>query len=150
MAGTYTNLLYHIVFSTKNRSALITSDIQAELYRYMGGIIRGQEGICLEIGGVADHVHILAKIKPAISLSDFLREVKASASKWMNEKSARLRRFAWQDGYGAFSVSESQVEKVRRYIQTQERHHRKLDYKEEFRQLLRKHKIEFEEKHLWR
>jgi REP element-mobilizing transposase RayT len=149
MPGTYTNLLYHIVFSTKNRLPLIVHDIQEELYSYMGGIIRNQKGICLEIGGIADHVHILAKVRPSISISDFLRELKASSSKWASEKRDRLREFAWQEGYAAFSVSESQVAKVCSYIQRQLQHHRRVDFKEEFRELLRKHGVDFDERYLW-
>src|ERR1051325_8223658 len=106
MAGTYTNLLYHIVFSTKERRQLIKPAIEERLYKYIGGIIRGLGGIELEIGGVDDHIHILAKFKPTIALSDAVRDIKANSSKWLNEKS-KIYKFAWQDGFAAFTVSES-------------------------------------------
>ena len=149
MSGTYTNLLYHIVFSTKQRIPLITDSIREELYRYIGGIIRGEGGILLEIGGTADHVHLLAKLKPAAAVSDILRLVKANSSKWANERKRRLRKFGWQDGFGAFTVSESQVVGVREYIRTQETHHRGLSYHDEFRAMLERHGVEYDERYLW-
>jgi putative transposase len=149
MSGTYTNLLYHIVFSTKERRQLITSAIEDDLYDYIGGIIRGLKGVNLEIGGVSDHIHILAKLKPTISISDAVRDIKANSSKWLNEKS-RIYKFAWQDGFAAFTVSESQVEIIRRYIRNQKQHHRRLTFQEELLVLLRKNRVEYDERHLWR
>ena len=149
MAGTYTNLLYHLVFSTKERIPLIGHELQPDLYAYLGGIIRGEGGILLEVGGMSDHVHLLTKFKPTVSISEMLRQVKANSSKWVNEEKFKLRKFAWQDGYAAFSVSESQVGAVRRYIQTQEAHHRGQSYQDEFRALLERHGIEYEERYLW-
>lgn len=149
MAGTYTNLLYHIVFSTKERRQLITPAIEAELYNYIGGIIRGLKGVQLEIGGIADHVHILAKFKPTLSLSDAVRDIKANSSKWLNEKS-KIYKFGWQDGFSAFTVSESQVERVVGYIQNQKRHHKRKTFQEELVELLGKNRVEYEERYLWR
>jgi putative transposase len=114
MPHTYTNLLYHIVFSTKERLPLITKEFKPRLYEYVGGTVRGLGGIQLEIGGVSDHAHILVKLKPTMGVSDFLRELKAGTSKWAND--ITNGRFEWQDGYGAFTVGESQVDGVRRYI----------------------------------
>lgn len=108
MAGTYTNLLYHLVFSTKQRLSLITKELQPDLYSYIGGIIRGEGGTLLEIGGMPDHVHLLAKFKPTGSISDMLKVIKAGSSKWINEEQFKMRKFGWQDGYAAFTVSESQ------------------------------------------
>lgn len=113
MSGTYTNLLYHIVFSTKNRFPFITSGLKDDLYAYIGGIIRGEDGILLEIGGMPDHVHLLVKFKPISSVSDMLRKIKANSSKWVNETHASARKFGWQDGFAAFTVSESQAPRVR-------------------------------------
>ena len=113
MAGTYTNLLYHIIFSTKNRENTVDNAIRLEMYRYQGGIVRGEDGVLLEIGGTANHLHLLAKIKPVIAISDLLRILKAHSSKWLHEKSAHNQHFKWQDGYGAFSVSESQLKTVK-------------------------------------
>ena len=123
MAGTFTNLLYHSVFSTKHRTPLVTTDIQAGLYEYMGGIIRGEGGVLLEIGGMADHVHLLAKFKPAKSVSEMLNRIKAKSSGWMNSERLPRGGFSWREGYAAFTVSESQVPGVRQYIQTQDEHH---------------------------
>jgi REP element-mobilizing transposase RayT len=149
MPGTYTNLLYHLVFSTKNRIPLISKNLQADLYAYIGGIVRGEGGKLLEIGGMPDHVHLLVKLKPSVSLSIMLNRIKAKSSKWINQEKLKLRKFGWQEGYAAFSVSESQVTKVRPYIQNQITHHRRQSFQEEFRALLVKHGIEFEERYLW-
>ncbi len=149
MAGTYTNLLYHLVFSTKNRIPLISEKLQQDLYSYIGGIIRGEGGTLLEIGGMTDHVHLLTKLKPTKSVSELLNRIKAKASKWANEEKVKMRKFGWQDGYAAFSVSESQIASVRRYIQDQKKHHRRQSFQEEFRALLEKHGIDFEERYLW-
>jgi len=148
MPGTYTNLLYHIVFSTKERQPLITPDVKEELYRYIGGIIRAEGGKLLEIGGIEDHVHIVAKLKPAIAVSDALRLIKANSSKWTNEGKSKMR-FAWQEGFGAFSVSESQVEPVAQYIRHQEEHHQVQTYREEFVSLLERHGVEYDPRYLW-
>ncbi len=136
MAGTYTNLLYHIVFSTKGRTPLITKELQPDLYAYIGGIIRSEGGTLLEIGGLSDHVHLLTKFNPTTAISDLLKNIKAGSSKWVNDERFKLRKFGWQDGYAAFSVSESQVEAIRRYIRDQEQHHSGKSYQDEFRILL--------------
>jgi putative transposase len=149
MPSTHTNLLYHIVFSTKCRIPFITTKLQDELYRYIGGIIRAEGGISLEIGGTIDHIHLLVKLKPAVSVSDMLARIKANSSKWANENKMELRKFGWQEGYGAFSVSESQVGAVAKYIRGQEEHHRKQTFQEEYLALLRRHKIEYDERYLW-
>src|SRR5688572_19306787 len=108
MPTTYSNLIFHIVFSTKQRLPLIDDQRKEELYRYIGGIIRAEGGVLLEIGGINDHVHILAKFKPAISMAEMLNKIKANSSKWANDHKMKLRKFGWQEGYSAFSVSESQ------------------------------------------
>ncbi len=149
MAGTYTNLLYHLVFSTKERLPLIGRELQPDLYAYLGGIVRGEGGILLDIGGMSDHVHLLTKLKPVHSVSEILRQIKANSSRWVNEEKLKMRKFAWQDGYAAFSVSESRVDAVRRYIQQQEQHHRGQSYQDEFRALLERHGIEDDERYLW-
>jgi REP element-mobilizing transposase RayT len=149
MSGTYTNLLYHIGFSTQNRASLITKGLQADLHAYLGGIVREHEGIALSIGGMPDHVHILAKLKPKLAVSDVVRDIKAGSSKWINEISRIRGRFGWQDGFSAFSVSFSQVARVRRYIENQEEHHRGTDFKVELLTMLRKNHVEFDETTLW-
>jgi REP element-mobilizing transposase RayT len=149
MAATLTNLLYHVVFSTKLRVPLITELLEADLYHYMGGIIRGEGGILLEIGGVPDHVHLLVKFKPTVAVADMLRVLKANSSKWVNEERRRLQRFGWQDGYAAFTVSQSQVSHVRRYIRNQKLHHHKADFQSELKALLERHGVEYDERYVW-
>jgi putative transposase len=149
MPSTHTNLLYHLVFSTKCRIPLITPNVEDELYNYIGGIIRGEGGTMLEIGGIAEHVHILTRFKPSIPLSELLAKIKGNSSKWANENKMKLRKFGWQEGYGAFSVSDSQVQAVTKYIRSQKEHHRKQTFQEEFVALLRKHGIEYDERFLW-
>ena len=149
MAGTYTKLIYHIVFSTKNRQPFIDEGIESELYKYIGGITRGIGGSCLEINGMSDHVHILAILPPKIAVSDALRDIKANSSKWVHETKPDMWRFGWQDGFSAFSVSKSQVESVQNYIRRQKEHHRQSDFKSELLGLLDKHEIEFDERFIW-
>lgn len=148
MSHTYTRLLYHIVFSTKGRHPLITDDWRADLHSYLGGIVRNTEGKATSIGGVADHVHILASIPAKLSISDAVRTIKSNSSKWVHETKSILT-FQWQEGYSAFTVSESRCETVKRYIVNQEEHHRRKPYQVELVALLRKHGIEFNESELW-
>jgi REP element-mobilizing transposase RayT len=143
----YTNLLYHIVYATKERSPLITNALRLKLHEYLGGTVRGLGGIALEINGTADHVHLLVKLKPTISVSEFLQKLKANSSRWANQ--ITNRRFAWQSRYGAFTVSESQVGRVRAYVRNQEEHHRRVNFEEEFKALLQAHGVDFDESHLW-
>src|SRR3954452_18128980 len=128
MATTFSNLLYHIVYPTKARIPLIDGDLREPLYEYIGGIIRGERGILLEIGGVPDHVHLLAKFKTDIAVSMLVQKIKRNSSGWVNERPGRIERFEWQPGYGISSGSESLVEKVRRYIRSQETHDNKLRF----------------------
>ena len=149
MPRSYTNLIYHIVFSTKNRAPLITPEREARLYEYIGGIIRGLSGILLCINGVEDHVHLLIKLRPDKSVSDILRDLKSNSSGWMHDVFPDAADFSWQNGYGAFSVSESQIAKVANYISKQKEHHRMESFEDEFMSMLRKNGIEFERKYLW-
>ncbi len=148
MASTLTNLLYHLVFSTKGRVPLINGEIQAPLYDYMGGIIRNQGGKAIEIGGMPDHVHCLARFPARKAVSDMLRALKSDSSGWVNRERPG-DRLAWQNGYGAFTVNHSQVGKVRKYIQTQEKHHRERSFEMELLALLKKHGVEYDEQYLW-
>jgi REP element-mobilizing transposase RayT len=143
----YTNLLYHIVYATKERAPLITNTLRPRLHEYLGGTVRGLDGIALEINGTADHVHLLAKLRPTISVSEFLSKLKSGSSGWAKQQTAG--RFSWQARFAAFTVSESQVERVRRYIRNQEEHHRTRSFEEEFKVLLQAHKVDFDEAHLW-
>ncbi len=149
MPSTYTNLLYHIIFSTKDRRPFINPKLRDRLHPYLGGIIRDLKGEPIEIGGVEDHIHILAKLPATLALSDVLREIKSNSSKWAGEHGDLVRTFAWQTGYAAFTVSKSQVVVVRKYIQNQERHHRRQTFKVELVSLLDKHEIEYDRRYLW-
>lgn len=150
MPQSYVNLLYHIVFSTKDRRPLITEAHQPRLYEYIGGGIRSQGGIALEINGIEDHVHVLAKLRQDKALSDVIRDLKANASGWLHDVFPELKQFAWQNGYGAFTVSASQAESVRRYIANQKAHHQRQTFEDECVQLLRLHEVEFDERYLWK
>lgn len=149
MAGTYSKLYYHIVFSTKNRQPFIASDVEDELHKYISGILRGMEGSCIEINGMPDHIHLLTILPPKIAVSDALRVVKANSSKWVHESTPELEGFRWQDGYAAFTVSKSQVDPVRKYIRDQKQHHGQRDYKAELLTLLSLHDVEYDERYIW-
>ena len=148
MGQSFTNLLYHILFSTKHRQPLITSMVENRLYGYLGGIIGGQKGIALEINGVVDHVHLLVKLSQNKSIADVLRDLKADSSGWVHKEFPSLKAFSWQLGYAAFSVSESLVERVRQYIRNQKQHHHKVTFQDELVSLLRAHGVDFDEKYL--
>jgi len=147
--STFTKLIYHVVFSTKYRRKLIFDPFCERLYEYIGGIIRAQNGHLIEIGGVEDHVHLLVNLPPVKSISDTIREIKANASKWSNELPDTTCRFEWQKGYGAFTVSYSQIDSVRHYIQNQREHHRTKTFEEEYIAFLKQHNIEFDHQYLF-
>jgi putative transposase len=147
MSHTYSQLLYHLVFSTKYRESVIEPRLQAELYPYIGGIVREQQGCLLAIGGMPDHIHLLVRLKPTVALPGLLRAVKASSSHWVHQRAGMPRHFQWQEGYGAFTVGYSGAETVRRYIQTQEEHHRHRRFETEWTTLLQRHEIEFDAAH---
>lgn len=148
MSQSYTNLLYHLIFSTKERRPVITLDYKPRLYDYIGGIIRGLGGISLGLDGAADHVHVLAKLRPDRALSDVLRDLKANASGWMHDVFPEAKDFSWQRGYGAFTVSQSNVIDVQRYIAGQEEHHKRVSFRDEFIQFLKANGIAYDERYL--
>ncbi len=149
MASTLTNLLVHVVFSTKGRETTITDEYREKLHNYIGIIIRGEGAQPLSVGGMPDHIHIAMKYKSNQALSDMVRKIKANSSKWVNQKRFIKKRFAWQNGYGGFSISVSQVDKVRIYIMNQAEHHRTRTFKEELVQILEKHGIDYDPEYLW-
>jgi REP element-mobilizing transposase RayT len=128
---------------------MIQNSLQTRLYEYIGGIIRAHNGQLIEIGGIEDHIHLLANLSPAKAISDSIREIKANASKWCNELPDQTDRFEWQKGYGAFTVSYSQVESVRHYIQNQRNHHQTKTFEEEYVAFLELHNIAFERRYLF-
>jgi putative transposase len=146
MSDSYTNLLYHIVFSTKDRRPLITPEYETQLYDYIGGIVRSVGGISLALNGTEDHIHLLTKLRPNRALSDVLRDLKANATGWMHDVFPSLKNFSWQRGYGAFTVSQSHVEEVRNYIARQKQRHRKTSFREEFIQFLKANGIDYDER----
>jgi putative transposase len=149
MAQTLTKLLVHAVFSTKNREPLIAAAVENELHRYMCGISRNLASPVLTIGGMPDHVHLLISQSKNIAVSDLMMHIKKDSSKWIKTKGAMFEEFAWQEGYGAFTIGESQVEALTRYIATQADHHKVISFQDEFRALLRKYEIEFDEDLVW-
>jgi putative transposase len=149
MPQSFTCLHYHFVFSTKHRAPLITPDMRPRLWEYLGGIVRGQKGIPLQSGGTADHVHLLVTLRQEPAVAAFLRELKAGSSRWVHDTFPAAGAFEWQAGYGAFTVSHSGRDAVQGYIAKQEEHHRTVTFQDEFRSLLVKHGIAFDEKYLW-
>ncbi len=147
--GSFTRLTYHIVFATKYRVPAIRPLIQERLYEYIGGTLRAKKGHMVEIGGMPDHVHILAQLSPTLPVAEVIRDVKANSSKWMNEQSEVINLFEWQKGYGAFTVSYSHLESVQDYIRNQEEHHRKKTFQEEYVEFLKRHNIPFQMEYLF-
>ena len=147
MSNTFSNLSVHVVFSTKNRIPLITRRLRKRVFPYIGGVVRGLGGTVIAIGGMPDHAHLVARIPTSMCVADFVRQVKANSSKWMNEQAADSK-FGWQRGYSAFSISQSVVSSVAKYVRHQERHHRSRSFEDELKMLLTRHEIDFEERHL--
>lgn len=148
MGQTLTSITLHIIFSTKGRTPSINSELKQDLMAYMGGIVRELKGEPLIINGISDHVHMLIEIPPTISTSDFMRVVKTNSSKWVHQNYG-LKTFAWQDGYGAFSVSKSGIPAVFDYIKDQEQHHKKRSFQEELIAFLHKYTISYDDRYLW-
>jgi REP element-mobilizing transposase RayT len=148
MPSTYLSLHYHLIFGTKERQGLIADPWRERLHAYLGGTVRTVGGVPEAIGGTADHIHMLVGLRATHCLADVLREIKRSSSQWVHE-TLRLTEFAWQEGYGAFTVSASGIVAVKRYIVRQEEHHRKRTFQEEYVELLRRSGVEYDERHLW-
>jgi REP element-mobilizing transposase RayT len=150
MPQSLAKVLIHVVFSTKNRTPWLTNrEIRKELHRYMMGTLQSLECRPSALDGVEDHVHILCQLSRKIAIMDLIEEVKTSSSKWIKTKGASYLDFHWQAGYGVFSVSESRRSDVIRYIQTQEEHHRRMTFQDEYRALCARHGIEIDEQYVW-
>ena len=149
MPQSYAALFCHIIFSTKNREPIISPELQPRLYAYMGGVLRNEGDVLLAVGGMPDHIHLLASLTRQTSVAEVVRAVKANSSGWIHETFPPLGGFAWQNGYGAFSVSASAVPAVKRYLAAQDEHHRKRIFQEEFIKFLRRHGIDYNERYLW-
>jgi REP element-mobilizing transposase RayT len=148
MPATHLSLFYHIIFTTKGRRSCIRESWEKRLYEYLGGTIRNLSGIAVEIGGTSDHVHILASFKGKYSLSEIIRDMKANSSKWIR-RNIDNGFWGWQDGYGAITVSNRDIESVRRYIKGQKEHHRKKSFKDEYIKILQQCGIEYDDRYLW-
>lgn len=149
MANTFTQIYVHIVFSVKGRQNLIQKSWKDELHKYICGVVNGKEQKVYAIGGMADHIHLLVSIKPTISISDLVRDIKANSSKWINEKQYVVGKFQWQEGFGAFSYGQSQLDIVITYINNQEQHHEQKTFKDEYIELLQRFNIIYDEKYLF-
>jgi putative transposase len=148
MPSTHVSLHYHIVFSTKDRIPIIGDGWRDRMHQFLGGCVRTFGGTPLAVGGVADHVHAVAGLRATHCVSDMMCEVKRASSAWAHD-TIGIQRFAWQEGYGAFSISPSQVDSVVRYTLDQKRHHQKRSFQEEYRALLQQAGIEYDERYLW-
>lgn len=149
MAGKYLSLLVHFTWSIGGREPWIETEMRDDLYSYIGGIMKNKKAKLIAAGGVFDHIHLYASMPSTMSTADFVNAVKSNSSRWIHESFAPLRNFAWQEGYGAFSVSKSEEGKVVRYISNQEAHHRKRTFKEELIGLLEKHGIAYDKRYIW-
>jgi putative transposase len=138
------------VFSTKNRQPFLQNPaLRAEMHRYLGGTCRALDSPSLIVGGVADHVHLLCRLSRTHTVAEFIRELKRESSKWVKDKDAELADFHWQGGYGVFSISPAHVKALTAYIANQEEHHKKETYQDEFRRILTKYGVEYDERYVW-
>jgi putative transposase len=149
MSKSLVKVYLHIVFSTKYRQKLITPLIKEELHKYLGGTCRELKCQPITVGGHVDHVHILCRLSPGITVSKLLEIIKSHSSKWVKERFPGMSNFYWQNGYGAFSLREEGVEALRHYIANQEQHHKKKSFQEEFLEMLIENNVEFDERYLW-
>jgi REP element-mobilizing transposase RayT len=150
MANTYTQIHIHAVFAVQNRMSLINKSWQERLYKYIIVVIQKHGHKVLSISGMPDHIHILFGFRPTQALSNLIQEVKRDSSEWINKEKLVMGRFSWQEGYGAFSYSKSQISEVINYIETQELHHRKHTFREEYLEFLRKFDIEYDERYVFK
>lgn len=147
MAQTHVSAYFHVVFSTKNRAPLITPEIETELFSYIGGIARAFGAVLLTAGGTANHIHLLLSVSKNHLLPDLIGAIKRDSSKWI--KTSKVLKFAWQDGYSAFSVGHAQLPMIRKYIASQKEHHAERLFEDEMRAFYRKYQIDFDERYVW-
>jgi REP element-mobilizing transposase RayT len=150
MANTYTQIHIHAVFAVQNRISLIRKDWQKRLYQYIIAIIQNHEHKVLSIGGMPDHVHILFGFRPTQSLSELMQNVKRNSSEWINKEKLVMGKFSWQEGYGGFSYSKSQISRVIKYIENQEAHHTKRTFIEEYKKILNAFELEYDERYIFK
>ena len=148
MPSTHLSLHYHLVFSTKNREAWFAPSIRPRVHEYLGGIMRAEGGVAHAVGGTGDHVHVFAGLRATHCVADVMQRLKSVSSKWVHDE-LRLAGFAWQEGYGAFTVGASSIEAVRSYVLHQEEHHRVKTFQEEYVEMLKRGLVEYDERYLW-
>jgi REP element-mobilizing transposase RayT len=149
MPQSLSSILIHLIFSTKNREPFITPAIEAELHPYMASIFRALKSPSLTIDGTSDHVHILFSLGRIITVADLVEEVKTGSSKWIKTKGLEFRNFHWQKGYGAFSIGESNVAALKRYIGSQKQHHKRIAFQDEYRKFLKSYGLDYDERYVW-
>ncbi len=149
MPQSLSRLIVHVVFSAKARTPILHKSIRGELYAYLAGVSQNLKCPAIKIGGTADHVHVLCLLSKNLSLAKLVEELKTGSSKWLKAKGPEFQSFHWQSGYGGFSVGESGLEAVSRYIERQEEHHRKISFQDEYRKLLEKYRVPYDERFVW-
>ncbi len=149
MPQSLAKILLHVTFSTKNRAPLIPEAVQADLYGYIAGTCRGQKSEAYRVGGTEDHLHIACTLPRTLAVSKLVQEIKASSSAWIKQRDSRCREFAWQAGYGAFSLGQSQLDVLIRYIDAQHEHHKTMTFQEEFIEFLKKYEVDYDERYIW-
>jgi REP element-mobilizing transposase RayT len=149
MSQALAKIYLHLIFSTKNRERSLPDDIRADLHSYMGGILNGLGCSPIEINTEPDHAHVLFVMTRTETVSNVVGQIKKSSNDWLRNRDTQFRDFYWQGGYGVFSVSQSNVEEVRRYIRGQREHHKQISFQEEFRSFLKRYEIEFDERYVW-
>ena len=149
MAHSYVTIMIHYIFSTKNRIKIIKSDFEKRLWPYMGGIARENKMKALAIGGIENHVHLLLSLPSTLSIAKAIQLIKGGSSKWIHETFSDYKDFKWQEGYGAFSISTSNIEDTINYINNQKEHHRTLTFQQEYLAILKKHNIEYDDRYIW-
>jgi putative transposase len=149
MANTFTQIYIHVIFAVKGRQNLLRPEHKEELHKYIGGIIRNESQKLIRINSVSDHLHLLVGLRPDVALSDLVRDIKANSSRFINEKQWVRGKFNWQEGFGAFSCSHSQLDTVVKYIDKQEEHHAKRSLREEYLALLKRHDVDYDERYVF-
>ena len=149
MPQSFSVVLLHIVFSTKNRAPIIRRDVESDLHAFLGGITRDCGCVALDIGGTEDHVHLLCSLSRTITIASLVEDVKTRSSKWLKTKGKSYGQFHWQNGYGAFSIGKSQEGALKRYIARQKEHHKRVSFQDEFRTILRKYVVQWDERYVW-
>jgi len=149
MPQSLSSILIHLIFSTKNREPFLTPEIETELYPYMASIFKAMKSPALIINGTPDHVHTLLSLSRVVTIADLVGEVKTDSSKWIKTKGREFKNFHWQNGYGAFSIGQSQVPAVKRYIARQKEHHSRITFQDEYRKFLKLYGVDYDERYVW-